>query len=190
MRKMSYVIASLCLILALPVFGQPPVTKEVGLAGSNIAIKAPSSIAEPQQPEAPVLATASVPVYDGWHVQWMVAAGGGTTWDGSASGSGGTIGQAAVGTITGADATIHQGFWQTFSVAQCCDRRADVNHDGIGPYIDDLMYLVDFMFQNGDEPLCSGEADIDGDGEVVIIDDLIYLVTFMFQGGAPPAPCS
>ncbi len=57
--------------------------------------------------------------------------------------------------------------------------------------ISDLVYLVAYMFQGGDEPICIEEADINGSGEASPIDisDMVYLVDYMFQGGAAPVVC-
>lgn len=71
----------------------------------------------------------------------------------------------------------------------CCELRGDVNGDGVGPDIADLVYLVQFMFQGGPPPPCLEEADINGDGIGPDISDLVWLVQFMFQGGAVPVPC-
>ena len=72
----------------------------------------------------------------------------------------------------------------------CCDIRADINHNGAGPDIADLVYLVNYMFQTGPQPPCFEEADINGDGsDTPDIADLVYLVTYMFQGGPAPVPC-
>ncbi len=55
----------------------------------------------------------------------------------------------------------------------------------------DLIYLVNFMFQDGPAPPCPEEADINGDaGASIDIADLIMLVQYMFQDGPEPAPCS
>jgi M6 family metalloprotease-like protein len=71
----------------------------------------------------------------------------------------------------------------------CCAMRADIDHNGVGPDIVDLVYLVTYMFQGGPLVPCAGEADIDGNGEGPDIVDLIHLVTYMFQGGPASAVC-
>lgn len=70
-----------------------------------------------------------------------------------------------------------------------CEIVGDMNHDGLGPDIVDLVYAVTYMFQGGAPPIVLEEADIDGNGTGPDIADLVHLVTFMFQGGAPPVPC-
>jgi hypothetical protein len=77
-----------------------------------------------------------------------------------------------------------------FVIYNCCDLRGDINRNGSGPDITDLVYLVSYMFQAGPQPPCLNSADINGDdGDVPDISDLVYLVTYMFQSGPAPAPC-
>lgn len=51
--------------------------------------------------------------------------------------------------------------------------------------ISDLVYLVDWMFTDGPEPVALMSADCNGDGENDI-SDLIWLVDYMFTGGPHP----
>jgi hypothetical protein len=62
----------------------------------------------------------------------------------------------------------------------------DINLDGEGPDIADLIYLVDYMFADGPPPPMIAVADINNSGGNVDISDLIYFVDFMFGSG--PAP--
>lgn len=71
----------------------------------------------------------------------------------------------------------------------CCDLRGDANHDGVGPDISDLVYVVSYMFAGGPLPPCAGESDINGDWTGPDISDLVHLVSYMFSGGPPPAEC-
>jgi len=62
----------------------------------------------------------------------------------------------------------------------------DNDYDGI-IMIADLVYLVDYMFNNGPQPqpqLHVGDLTCD---LIINIDDLVYLVDYMFLGG--PIPC-
>ncbi|MDH3939209.1 MAG: M4 family metallopeptidase, partial [candidate division Zixibacteria bacterium] len=61
---------------------------------------------------------------------------------------------------------------------------ADIDNDGEGPNISDLVYLVDFMFNGGPPPDIMAAADFDADDQITIA-DLVALVDFMFNGGAP-----
>jgi hypothetical protein len=53
--------------------------------------------------------------------------------------------------------------------------------------IDDVVYLITYIFSGGTEPVPyeSGDADCSGD---VDIDDVVYLIAYIFSGG--PEPCS
>ena len=73
--------------------------------------------------------------------------------------------------------------------ACCCVIRGDIDYNGTGPDIADLVYLVNFMFGGGPESPCPSVADIDGNGIGPDIADLVYLVNFMFSGGPPPILC-
>jgi hypothetical protein len=65
---------------------------------------------------------------------------------------------------------------------------SDVNGDGTGPDVSDLVYLVTYMFAGGPAPVpIVLSADVNCD-ITVDVSDLVYLVTYMFQGG--PAPCN
>ena len=71
----------------------------------------------------------------------------------------------------------------------CCHRRGDIDHNGSGPDIADLVYLVTYMFGGGAAPACSNETDVNGDDTGPDIADLVHLVTYMFGGGPAPVPC-
>jgi len=73
--------------------------------------------------------------------------------------------------------------------SSCCVIVGDIDHNGSGPDVADLVYLVEYMFNGGPEPPCMVEADIDGSGGIPDIADLVYLVNYMFAGGGPPIPC-
>jgi len=54
------------------------------------------------------------------------------------------------------------------------------NADGVGVVdIDDVVYLIDYVFQGGPEPipLASGNADCEG---VIDIDDILYIINYVF----------
>lgn len=102
----------------------------------------------------------------------------------------GTIGQTTINRITTDQLT--PGFWQPFNMGDpdCCTLRGDINIDGEGPDISDLLFLATYMFQGGLIPYCLGNANINGDElEIPDIADLVHLVTFLFQSGAQLAPC-
>lgn len=61
-----------------------------------------------------------------------------------------------------------------------CDSSGDVD-------IDDVVYLINYIFSGGPapEPLESGDVDLSGG---VDIDDVVYLIAYIFSGG--PDPCA
>ncbi|HOP07177.1 MAG TPA: PKD domain-containing protein [candidate division Zixibacteria bacterium] len=73
----------------------------------------------------------------------------------------------------------------------CVDYRGNVDNDPNQLItIADLVYLVDYMFNSGPEPICMKEANIDGDflGQITVA-DLVYLVNYMFDQGPLPVIC-
>jgi hypothetical protein len=73
----------------------------------------------------------------------------------------------------------------------CCMEpiTGNVNFDaGDEINVSDLVYMVNFMFQEGPPPPCTEEADVDGTGSVDVA-DLVALAQFMFSSGASPSDC-
>ena len=61
------------------------------------------------------------------------------------------------------------------------------NTDGTGVVdIDDIVYLIAYVFQGGPEPIPVDAGNVDCAGDVDI-DDIVYLISYVFQGGN--APC-
>jgi len=60
----------------------------------------------------------------------------------------------------------------------------DADESG-GVDIDDVVYLIEYVFQGGPEPIPieSGNADCEG---VIDIDDIVYLIDYLFLGGYDP----
>lgn len=71
---------------------------------------------------------------------------------------------------------------------RCCHRKADINYDGQGPDIADLVAMVNFMFNEG-YLACDLNADLNDSGWPIDISDLVYMVDYMFNGGPEPVPC-
>jgi len=74
--------------------------------------------------------------------------------------------------------------WRTSDV--CEYPRGDANASG-GVDIDDVVYLIGYIFDSGPEPVCdkvSGDVNCSGG---VDIDDVVYLIGYIFSEG--PAPC-
>ena len=130
----------------------------------------------------------------GEQINWQVVSSGGTKGSSASFGLQGTVGQTAVGSGSSTSYGLGHGYWQPLvSSGDCCDIRADIDHNGSGPDIADLVYMVNFMFNGGPEPPCNTpdylEADVDGNGTGPDIGDLVYLVNYMFNGGPAPIPC-
>ena len=72
----------------------------------------------------------------------------------------------------------------------CCIIRGDVNHDSIGPDIDDLNFLVDHLFINFPPIPCVEEGNIDNDPNgVVDVADLSLLIDHLFINFPPLDVC-
>jgi hypothetical protein len=82
---------------------------------------------------------------------------------------------------TDLDGLLVESFEWTAGQALC----GDVNSNGLGPDIVDLIYLVMYMFQDGPPPQDFDQCDVNSSGGGPDITDLIALVEFMFQDGAP-----
>ncbi len=74
-------------------------------------------------------------------------------------------------------------------VSCCTGTRGNVDGDLLDKInVDDLTYLVDFLFFGDSAPPCPEEANVDADGGINVA-DLIYLVDYLFFDGPAPAPC-
>jgi hypothetical protein len=65
-------------------------------------------------------------------------------------------------------------------------RPGDVN-GSCGVDIDDIVYLIQYIFGGGPEPVCYKSGDANGDG-AIDIDDVVYIINYIFLGGPPPRP--
>ena len=73
----------------------------------------------------------------------------------------------------------------------CCEIRGDVAIPEDGTIlVNDIVFLVDYLFKSGSAPNCLDEGDcavpLDGN---ILVDDLVYLVDYLFKGGSQPPPC-
>ncbi|MFQ5453228.1 MAG: choice-of-anchor L domain-containing protein, partial [Candidatus Zixiibacteriota bacterium] len=76
----------------------------------------------------------------------------------------------------------------------CCCISIRGNVDGSNDNqidIEDIVYLIDYAFNNpsGPEPPCPNEADINGDG-TLDIEDIVYLIDYAFNQPPGPEPTS
>jgi hypothetical protein len=95
-------------------------------------------------------------------------------------------GQLVAWSVMATDAASNVGQSTSRSLTYLSFICGDVDNDGQGPNISDLVYLVTYMFQGGPPPAVMTSADIDGSGSGPNIADLVYLVTYMFQSGPVP----
>lgn len=75
--------------------------------------------------------------------------------------------------------------------ACCCLLRGDVGEpkDGI-VLVNDIVWLVDYIFKGGTTPSCPDEGDcgIPLD-EQILVNDIVWLVDYLFKGGDVPPDC-
>jgi len=88
------------------------------------------------------------------------------------------------------DAWDYETGWSEATVVTigCCELRGDIVASG-DINIEDLLYLVNYMFNQGPQPPCAEAADINGNAAGPDIEDLLYLVDYMFNQGPVPVPC-
>lgn len=76
-------------------------------------------------------------------------------------------------------------------VCGCCIMRGDVAIPKDGSIlVNDIIWLVDYLFKGGPVLECMEEGDcatpLDGN---VLVNDIVYLVDYLFNIGPPPPPC-
>ena len=92
-------------------------------------------------------------------------------------GSGGQPG--VVGTSQGTSFYGLQGYVNTAAF-----EHGDANADG-NVAISDVVYLVNYLFKSGPEPIPLETGDVNGNNEATI-SDAVYLVNYLFKSGNPP----
>jgi hypothetical protein len=114
-------------------------------------------------------------------IDWQVlSSGGGNQGTSESYGLASTVGQTAVGLGSSESYILTHGFWQDFQVLVMGDA------DGSGGVdIDDIVFLIAYVFQGGPAPSPLSTADVDCSGGVDI-DDIVYLIAYIFQGGFAP----
>jgi len=73
----------------------------------------------------------------------------------------------------------------------CCELRGDVAlPKDLIVLVNDIVWLVDYLFKGGPPPNCLEEGDcaIPLDG-IILVNDIVWLVDYLFKGGPPPPPC-
>ncbi len=71
----------------------------------------------------------------------------------------------------------------------CCNLRGDALHDNQLILVNDLVFLVNYVFKGGPPPICLEEGDALADNGLILVNDLVYLVNYVFKGGDPPPDC-
>jgi len=75
-------------------------------------------------------------------------------------------------------------YFKTFTVT--VGMRGDANNDG-NINIADAVYLIEYIFKGGPEPVTMYQGDADGDNNLNI-SDAVYLINYIFKNGPPPPP--
>lgn len=87
-----------------------------------------------------------------------------------------------------------QSDWDANGQGDICDdccryARGNINGDANDELdIEDLVYFIDYFFNEGDEPVCQKECDVNND-ESIDISDIVYLIDYMFNEGDEPMGC-
>jgi hypothetical protein len=63
-------------------------------------------------------------------------------------------------------------------------KRGDSNQDGMIS-IGDVVYMINYLFRGGDQPIPRETGDINCD-EAVDVGDVVYLINYLFGQGPPP----
>ncbi|MFH1687769.1 MAG: hypothetical protein ABIE70_09645 [bacterium] len=188
MKVLTYLTATLFVLLGIA--GGAGAAKISQAKKTELKKTTPAVVATPTVVEQ-VPATTTPASRAGEEINWQVLSSGGGMVQVGALTLGSTIGQSFAGTSTIGTNTLHSGFWQNWTTGPgCCVIRGDVNHSGEAiPDISDLVFMVNWQFLFGPEPVCQAEADVNGSGGTIDISDLVYLVNYMFHGGSDLVPC-
>lgn len=113
---------------------------------------------------------------DDYTIKWHVVSTGGTQ---SIYTNGttlqGTVVQTAIGTVSSSNYRVYQGFWQEFTACRAGDADGSGNAN-----ISDAVYIINFIFLGGPEPVTACGGDADGNG-VVNVSDAVWLIRYIFQ---------
>jgi hypothetical protein len=119
----------------------------------------------------------------GEQIKWQVLSGGGTNGSSTTYKLTGTIAQTAADKGTSTNYKLFHGFWQDFATS-CCDKPGDASNNGT-VNIQDITFLINYLYKGGPQPPCLDEGDANGSG-ITNIQDITYLINFLYKGG--PAP--
>jgi hypothetical protein len=89
--------------------------------------------------------------------------------------------------IFGVDTTQHligPSWWRPM-LSFCGFYRGDVNQEGVLD-VGDLVYLINYLYRSGDDPLpFADQGDLNGD-DVVEIADIVFLINYLYRSGPTP----
>jgi FG-GAP repeat/Pregnancy-associated plasma protein-A/Dockerin type I domain/Thrombospondin type 3 repeat len=66
----------------------------------------------------------------------------------------------------------------------CCAKAGDANHNNI-VNIQDITFLINYLYKSGVTPSCLYEGDANG-SKVINIQDITYLINFLYKSGPVP----
>jgi hypothetical protein len=72
-------------------------------------------------------------------------------------------------TYVATDKAVLQYVPEAAAIDSCCIRKGDVNSNGMFN-IQDIVYLLNFLYKAGPKPLCMGDADLNCDCSITIRD--------------------
>jgi hypothetical protein len=126
----------------------------------------------------------------GEQINWQVISSGGTDGSSASFGLRATVGQTATGSGSSENYGVDQGYWQDFGGGPdyiCGD--ADGSGGDPPVDIDDVVYLINYIFSGGPapDPIEAGNPDCSTADPTVDIDDVVWLIAYIFSSGN--APC-
>lgn len=81
-------------------------------------------------------------------------------------------------------------FSSTLLDTDCCQGyRGNINEDASELDVLDLIYLVNYIFRFGPEPVCPDEADVNNDGMMGNVQDLVVLINVIYRNAPFPPNC-
>jgi hypothetical protein len=66
----------------------------------------------------------------------------------------------------------------------CCAKAGDANHSNV-VNIQDITFLINYLYKGGAIPPCLHEGDANGSG-IINIQDITYLINYLYKGGSAP----
>ena len=95
-------------------------------------------------------------------------------------------GLAADGDMTVTGDSVYTATVATQSLS-CCVHPGDANHNGFAA-IQDLTFIIKYLYQGGPAPVCPAEADFNGDG-IINLKDVTDFIRWLYNLGGKPPVC-